>query len=80
MARVGLEVRSVSDIMTECPATIAVFLSSGMGCVGCPIGRFHTLADAAMEHGLALGAVTHELEAVIERETVKAGREAVRRR
>ncbi len=41
---------SVGEIMTRYPATIAVFIAMQMHCVGCPIGQFHTLPDAAREH------------------------------
>lgn len=33
---------------------IAVFLSRRMYCVGCPVNKLHTLADAAREHRVAL--------------------------
>src|SRR6218665_1772376 len=40
----------VSEIMRRWPATIGVFIDLGMHCVGCPIGMFHTLMEAADEH------------------------------
>ena len=40
----------VHDVMNGWPATIRVFLDSGMGCVGCPIACFHTVDDACAEH------------------------------
>ena len=40
----------VDDVMRERPATIRVFLDYRMKCVGCPIGCFHTVADACREH------------------------------
>jgi hybrid cluster-associated redox disulfide protein len=43
---------SVSEIMRRWPGTIRVFLDLHLYCVGCPIGVFHTLADAADEHGI----------------------------
>ena len=52
----------VDDVMTERPATIRVFLTHKMLCVGCPIGVFHTVADACLEHGVALGPFLAELE------------------
>ena len=42
----------VDTVMRERPATIRVFLDHRMLCVGCPIGCFHTLADACREHGI----------------------------
>ena len=40
------------DVMRQWPATIAIFLEFKMKCVGCPIGRFHTIADACREHNV----------------------------
>jgi hybrid cluster-associated redox disulfide protein len=45
---------SVDAIMTRWPSTIRVFLNWKMACVGCPVGRFHTLEDAAREHRVDL--------------------------
>jgi hybrid cluster-associated redox disulfide protein len=42
----------VDDVMNACPATIRVFLDFRMGCVGCPIARFHTVDDACGEYGV----------------------------
>lgn len=58
-----LEFMSISEIMRFWPSTVRVFLDRGMLCVGCPIGGFHTLANAAFEHGLDLD----ELELAINR-------------
>ena len=40
----------VDDVMRRWPATIRVFLDTRFHCVGCPIGCFHTVADACREH------------------------------
>ncbi len=40
----------VDEAMRQWPATIRVFLDFGFHCVGCPIGCFHSLADACLEH------------------------------
>lgn len=42
----------VDDVMREAPQTIRVFLEFRMACVGCPIACFHTVDDAAREHGV----------------------------
>ncbi len=42
----------VDDIMRRWPATIRVFVDHRMGCVGCPIGSFHSVEDACREHKL----------------------------
>lgn len=55
--------RLVDDVMREWPATIRVFLDLRFMCVGCPIGCFHSVADACREHHADLDAVLDRLEA-----------------
>ncbi len=43
--------------------TIQVFLKHRMLCVGCPIGRIHTVRDACREHDVPLDAFLGELRA-----------------
>lgn len=43
---------TVDEIMRRWPATIRVFMRNRMLCIGCPIGVFHTAADAARAHHL----------------------------
>lgn len=73
--RSGLEDLSVKEIMDRWPETASAFISRRMHCVGCPIGPFHTLADAAAEHRLD----AEEFEAAIESE-IRAGPAPSRRR
>jgi hybrid cluster-associated redox disulfide protein len=40
----------VDEVMRGEPRTIRVFLAFRMGCVGCPLACFHTVADACREH------------------------------
>lgn len=51
----------VAQIMQAWPRTVPEFLRQQLYCVGCPISRFHTLADAAREHD----APVSELEAAM---------------
>ena len=44
----------VDEAMRQWPATIRVFLNFGFHCVGCPIGCFHSVADACLEHDAQL--------------------------
>ncbi len=53
---------SVAEIMSRWPPTIRVFLDRRMHCVGCPIAPFHTLVDAAEEHGLLFASLIDEIE------------------
>lgn len=52
---------TVDAIMRRWPATISVFIRNGMHCVGCPVGGFHTLAEASKAHRLDLDATMHAI-------------------
>jgi hybrid cluster-associated redox disulfide protein len=54
---------TMDAMMREWPRTIPAVLRLGMLCVGCPIAPFHTVADAAREHGLDETGVLRELQA-----------------
>lgn len=56
---------TMDEIMRAWPATIRVILDHGLLCVGCPIARFHTVADAIREHGIDGESFRAELLAVI---------------
>lgn len=43
---------TVDSVMRRWPATIRVFLQFGARCVGCPIGRFHTIEEACAIHAI----------------------------
>lgn len=79
MHRIDFDDMPVSDIMRRWPATIAVFIDLELNCIGCPIGPFHTLADAAHEHGVALAALNAGINDAIAGEATAAGRARVRR-
>ncbi len=55
----------VDEIMRKWPATVAVMLSYRMLCVGCPIGTFHTLAEACREHEIDETRVILDLESAV---------------
>ena len=51
----------VDEIMTKFPGTISVFLRRRMSCVGCLMGPFHTVYDAAEEYGIETDVLLAEL-------------------
>lgn len=55
----------VDNVMRDAPETIGVFLKFRMGCVGCPIGSFHTVDDACREHGVERGAFLYALRSAV---------------
>lgn len=56
---------SVDEIMRRWPATIRVMIRHEMLCIGCPIGFFHSVADAAAAHTLDEATFTVELLAAM---------------
>lgn len=54
---------SLSEIMSRWPATIRLFLELRLLCVGCPIAPFHSVVDAAEEHGLDVAVLIAAIEA-----------------
>lgn len=53
MRRVAIDPEmAVDEILRRWPSTIRVLLRYRMLCVGCPIGIFHTIADACAAHGV----------------------------
>jgi hybrid cluster-associated redox disulfide protein len=71
----SLDDLSVKEIMDRWPETASAFIARRMHCVGCPIGPFHMLTDAAGEHRLDAVALAVDVETGI-----KASREPGRRR
>ena len=70
---------TVDEIMRRWPSTIGVFIDLQLHCIGCPIGIFHTLSDAAIEHGIGLEDLADEVSAAIDADT-RAGPARPRRR
>ena len=65
MTRIELLALPVGAIMSRWPATIGVFIAFRMHCIGCPIGMFHRLEDAAAEHGMELEELLQAVEAAV---------------
>ena len=57
---------SIADIVQEYPQTVAVFKQHGLGCLGCAIARFETLADGAAAHGVNLENLLQDLNKALE--------------
>mgnify|MGYP003656415120 CR=1 FL=1 len=55
----------VDEIMRRWPATIRVMIRHRMLCIGCPVGPFHTVADAAAAHEVNEAGFTADLLSVI---------------
>lgn len=56
---------NMDEMMRKWPETVHVAIRHRLLCVGCPIGPFHTIADAAREHGLDEAMLRREFEQAI---------------
>ena len=56
----------VSDVMDKWPQTIQVFVRLRMACPGCPIARFHTLAEVAAEYQMDPATLVKELQECVD--------------
>jgi hybrid cluster-associated redox disulfide protein len=56
----------VQELLTEWPALSRVFVRHRMACVGCALGNFDTLADAARNYSLPVQALLDEIYAYFE--------------
>nr|WP_274627798.1 DUF1858 domain-containing protein [Mesorhizobium shangrilense] len=61
---------TVDEIMRRWPATIKVMIRNRMLCIGCPIGIFHTVADACEAHRVDLESFSEELLAAMRSDPV----------
>ena len=52
---------SVDAVMRLWPGTIRIFLAYRMKCIGCPVGRLHTIEEACREHEVDLEAFLADL-------------------
>ena len=56
----------VDTIMRTWPSTVRVMIRRRMLCVGCPVGRFHTVSEACLAHGIEEAGFILELEEAME--------------
>lgn len=55
----------VQRVIDRYPQTITVFAHHRLRCVGCYIAPFHTIADSAREHAVALELLLADLNLVL---------------
>ena len=67
---------TVDEIMRRWPPTIRVMIRHRMMCVGCPIGMFHTVADACAAHRVDEGEFSLALLDAIRNDGVADSRSA----
>lgn len=54
---------TIGEVVRQFPDSVAVLMSFGMGCVGCPSAQAETLEEAAAVHGLNLDELMAKLNA-----------------
>jgi len=54
---------TIGEVVRQFPDSVAVLMSFGMGCVGCPSAQAETIEEAAMVHGLNLEDLMAKLNA-----------------
>ena len=55
----------IMDCVTKYPATINVFQSFGLGCVGCAAASFESIEEGASAHGMNVDALVDALNSVV---------------
>ena len=55
----------IGEVVQKYPATVPVFMSAGMGCIGCAASHFENIEQGAMAHGIDIDALIDELNASI---------------
>lgn len=55
----------VQDVVEHHPQTILIFARHGLQCVGCYVSPFHTVADSAREHTMAIELLLNDLNQAI---------------
>lgn len=53
----------VADVLRDWPETVSVFLKRRLGCVGCDLSVFDTIADVARIYSFDANAFLEELKA-----------------
>ncbi|MCB2290664.1 DUF1858 domain-containing protein [Clostridium sp. CS001] len=54
---------TIGEAVRQFPDSVAILMSFGMGCVGCPSAQAETIEEAAAVHGLNLDELMAKLNA-----------------
>lgn len=55
----------ISKIVQEHPQTAEIFMKHGMGCFGCAIARYESLAEGAAAHNINVDDLLKDLNKII---------------
>lgn len=56
---------SILEVVQKYPDTAKVFMSAGMGCLGCAAAHFENIEQGAMAHGIDINALMEGLNDVV---------------
>ncbi len=56
---------SLVEVVRNYPETIPIFMSYGMGCLGCAAAMFETIEQGALAHGIDVDALIKDLNEAI---------------
>ena len=52
---------SIIEVVQKYPDTVGVFMSHGLGCIGCALARFENIRQGAEAHGIDVDALVKDL-------------------
>ena len=55
----------IGEVVQKYPATVPVFMSAGMGCLGCAASHFENIEQGAMAHGIDVDQLIKDLNTVV---------------
>ena len=58
---------SILEVVQTYPDTADVFISSGMGCLGCAVSHFENIEQGASAHGINVDQLIKDLNAAIDK-------------
>ena len=56
---------SILEVVQKYPDTVDVFVSAGMGCLGCAAAHFENIEQGAMAHGIDVDQLVKDLNTVV---------------
>ncbi|NLW23669.1 MAG: DUF1858 domain-containing protein [Clostridia bacterium] len=56
---------SITEVVQKYPQTAEVFMSFGMGCLGCAAARFENIEQGATVHGIDVNALIDALNKAV---------------
>lgn len=62
---IGLDTR-IYDLLRQYPQTTSLFIQYRMACIGCPMGIFDTIKDAALYHHIHPQTFFEKVQAIIQ--------------